>query len=125
MGSEESTGEEVGLCAEITTLIWMCGVTKMDRARSERIRGTTKVGGISKQVQEMRLKWYGHVMRRDEEYVGERMMKMDVDVMTRKGRPKRRWMYSVNMDVREKGLSGEKTQNRTVWRQRVRYIDSS
>ena len=43
----------------------MCGVTKMDR-----IRGTTKVGEISKKVQERRLEWYGHVMRREEECVG-------------------------------------------------------
>ena len=36
----------------------------MDRIRNERIRGTTKVGEISKKVQESRLKWYGHVSRR-------------------------------------------------------------
>ena len=43
----------------------MSGVTKLDKIRNERIRGTTKVGEISnKKVQERRLKWYGHVMRR-------------------------------------------------------------
>ena len=41
-------------------------VTKLDRIRNERIRGTTKVGEISKKVQESRLKWYGHVLRREE-----------------------------------------------------------
>ena len=34
---------------------WMCGVTKMDGIRNERIRGTTKRGEISKKVQERRL----------------------------------------------------------------------
>ena len=38
----------------------------MDRIRNERIRGTTKEGEISKKVQESRLKWYGHVSRREE-----------------------------------------------------------
>ena len=38
-------------------LQWMCGVTKLDRLRNERIRGTTKVGEISKKVKERRLKW--------------------------------------------------------------------
>ena len=33
----------------------MCGVTKMDGIRNERIRGTTKRGEISKKVQERRL----------------------------------------------------------------------
>ena len=32
----------------------MSGVTKMDRIRNERIRGTTKVGEISKKIQESR-----------------------------------------------------------------------
>ena len=50
--------------AEMRMLRWMSGVTKMDRIRNERIRGTTKVGELSKKVQESRLKWYGHVSRR-------------------------------------------------------------
>ena len=40
--------------AEIRMLRWMSGVTKMDRIRNERIRGTTKVGEISKKIQERR-----------------------------------------------------------------------
>ena len=42
--------------------------------------------------------------------------------MRRKGRPERRWMDSVDVGLREKGLSVEETQNRAVWRQFVRYI---
>ena len=51
---------------------------KLDKIRNERIRGTTKVGEITKNVQERRLKWYGHVMRREEQYVGRRAMVMKV-----------------------------------------------
>ena len=50
--------------AEMMMFRWISGVTKLDRIRNERIRGTTKVGEISKKVQENRLKWYGHVLRR-------------------------------------------------------------
>ena len=64
--------------AEMRMLRWMSGVTKMDRIRNERIRGTTKVGEISKKVQESRLKWYGHVLRREDECVGKRVMAMEV-----------------------------------------------
>ena len=59
-------------------LRWISGVTKLYRIRNERIRGTTKVGEISKKVQESRLKWYGHVLRREDEYVGKRVMAMEV-----------------------------------------------
>ena len=38
--------------AEMRMLRWMSGVTKLDRIRNERIRGTTKLGEISKKVQE-------------------------------------------------------------------------
>ena len=41
--------------AEMRMLRWMSGVTKLDRIRNERIRGTTKVGEISKKVQESRI----------------------------------------------------------------------
>ena len=51
--------------AEMRMLRWMSGVTKLDRNRNERIRGTAKVGEISKKVQESRFKWYGHVLRRE------------------------------------------------------------
>ena len=36
------------------------------------------VGEITKKVQERRLKWYGHVMRREEHCVGRRAMVMKV-----------------------------------------------
>ena len=70
-------------------LRWMCGVTKLDKIRNERIRRTRKVGEITKKVKERRLKWYGHVMRREEHYVGRRAMVMKVQARRKRGRPKR------------------------------------
>ena len=64
--------------AEMRMLRWTSGVTKLDSIRNERIRGTTKVGEISRKVQESRLKWYGHVLRREDEYAGKRVMGMEV-----------------------------------------------
>ena len=74
------------------------------------------------------LKWYGHVIRTDENRVEKRvmmvmMMMMDVYGRRTKGRPERRLMDSVSVDSREKGLSGEEKENRNVWRQLVTYID--
>ena len=64
--------------ADMRMLRWMCGVAELDKIRNERIRGTTKVREITKKVQERRLKWYGHVMRREEHYVGRRAIVMKV-----------------------------------------------
>ena len=94
----------------------MSGVTKLDRIRNERIRGTTKVGEISKKVQESRLKWYGHVLRREDEYVGKRVMAMEVPGKRRRGRPKRRWSDIIRNDLSESELSREDAQDRAKWR---------
>ena len=85
--------------AEMIILRLMCGVTKLDKIRNERIRVTTKVEEITKKVQERRLKWYhGHVMRREENYVGRRAMVMKVQGRRKRGIPKRRWLDKVKDD---------------------------
>ena len=104
-------------------LRWMRGVTKIDKIRNERIRGTTKVTEASKKLQEKRLQWYGHVMRREEEYVGRRVIEMEVQGTRNRGKPKRRFMDSVKEDLKEKGLTGEEVQDRREWRRLVRNAD--
>ena len=104
--------------AEMRMLRWMSGVTKL-----ERIRGTTKVGEISKKVQESRLKWFGQVLRREDEYIGKRVMAMEVPGKRRRGRPKRRWLDSIRNDLSERELSREDTQDRAKWRRLIRHID--
>ena len=109
--------------AEMRMLRWMSGVTKLDKIRNERIRGTTKVGKIAKKVQERMLKWYGHVMRREEHCVGRRAMAMKVQGRRKRGRLKRRWMDRVKDDIKEKGLSADDVYDRATWRRMSSYID--
>ena len=99
--------------AKMRMLRWKSGVTKLDRIRNERIRGTTKVGEISKKVHESRLKQYGHVLR---------VMGMEVLGKRRRGRPKRRWLDSISNDLSERELSGEDAQDQAKWRRLIRHI---
>ena len=48
---------------------------------------TGKFCYLTQKVQERRMRWYGHVMRRDEEYVGKRAMGIEAQG-SRRGRPK-------------------------------------
>ena len=73
-------------------------------------------------MQESWLKWYGHVLRR-EEYVGNRVMVMEVPGKRRRGRPTRRWLDSIRNDLSERELSGEDVQDRPRWRRIIRHID--
>ena len=58
-------------------------------------------------MQESRLKWRGHILRREEEYVGVRVMVMYVPGKRRRGRSKRRWLDNIKNDLSERELKGE------------------
>ena len=73
------------------------------------------MGEITK-YRKRRLRWYGHVMRREEHYVGRRAIVMQVQGRRKRGRPKRRWMDKVKDDIKEKGLLVDDMYDRATWR---------
>ena len=81
------------------------------------------MGEISKKVQESRLKWYGHVLRRQDEYVAKSVMVMEVPGKRRRGRPKQRWLDNIKNDLSERELLGEEAQDRVQWRRLIRHIE--
>ena len=98
-----------------------CTVTRRDRIPNARIKGTVKGAELSKKVQEARLRWYGHVLRRDEEGVERRIM--DMEVQGRIGgeedrRPGGRICLAA--DEREKQLDVGMVHNRNDWRQLIK-----
>ena len=99
------------------------GVTRKDRVRNVNIRGALEVGRFSLKVREARLRWYGHVLRREEEYVGRRMLEFELPGRRRRGRPRRRYLDVVKSDMEAVGVSVQDAQDRTVWRRSIRCGD--
>ena len=66
---------EVG---ELKMLLFSLGLTRMDKIRNEYIRGTAQVGKFGEKTREARLRWHGHLRRKDDGYIGRRMLRMDL-----------------------------------------------
>ena len=79
------------------------GVTRKDKIRNEHIWSTVKVERLGMKMREGRLRWYGHVMRRDQEYIGRKMMETELPGKRKRGRPKRRFVDVVKDDMGEVG----------------------
>ena len=98
-------------------------MTRRDRIKIDYIGGTVKVREITKKLQERRLQWFGHVMRKEEESVCRRVMNMEVPGTRRRGRPRKRWEDTLNEDMREKDIRVDDTQDRSRWRRLTRNSD--
>ena len=111
--------------AEMKMLRWMSGVTLRDKVRNEYIRGSVKVTEVSKKVQEARLRWFGHITRREDEeqHVAREAMSMEVEGTRRRGRPRIRWKDCIRSDMREKGLSRRSAGNRNLWKRLIKNGD--
>ena len=105
------------------TLRWTMGKTRMDKIRNETIRKMGGVVEVSRKIQERRLQWYGHVMRREDNYVDRRVANIQVEGRRARGKPKRRWNDCILEDLREKSLQQENVMDRREWRRRVRNSD--
>ncbi|KAK3506431.1 hypothetical protein QTP70_002157 [Hemibagrus guttatus] len=105
--------------AELKMLRFSLGVTRLDRIRNEYIRGTAHVGHLGDKVREARLRWFGHVQRRESEYIGRRMLDMGLPGRRQRGRPKRRYMDGINEDMKLVGASVEDAEDRDRWREMI------
>ena len=106
--------------AEIKMLRFAMGVTRKDKIRNKHIRSTVKVERLGMKMREGRLRWYVHVMRRDQEYVGRKMMEMELPVKRKRGRPKRRFLDVVKEDMKEVGAKEIDIEDRKMWRMMIR-----
>ena len=87
--------------------------------RNDDIGEKLKVENITERCRKARLRWFGHVKRRDQEYVGRKTLEMVPPGRRKRGRPKQRWMDCVNRDMRAIRTTKDEVHDRTGWRRIV------
>ena len=109
--------------ADVRMLRFSLRLTRMDRIRNEDIREKMNVNRIGLKLREARLRWYGHVKRREVEYVGRKVMDLECPGKRKRGRPKRRFMDGIKEDMKEVGAEEQDISDRGRWRGRIRCGD--
>ena len=104
---------------EMKMLRMMCGVTRRDRLRNEFVRGSVGVDSIVDKMAQSRLRWFGHVSRKDEDDVVKKVWRLDRDVKLSRGRPEQTWDGVVKNDMKKRGLIAEQAQDRGEWRRAI------
>ena len=75
--------------AEMRMVRWMCNVKLKDRVPNKELRERLEIGDIILILQQNRLWWYGHVLRRN--MWVKKCMVYEVEVSRPRVRPKRTW----------------------------------
>ena len=95
----------------------------MDKIRNEYIRGIAQVGRFGEKTRQVRLRWYGHLRRKDDGYFRRRMLRMELPGKRKQGRPKRRFIDAVREDMAVVEMTEEDTEGRNKWRWKIRCGD--
>ena len=77
---------------------------------------------LDKMAQANGVRWYGHVVRRDEESFLKKAMMLQVNGQRKRGRPTQTWKRQVEESLKKIGLRMEEATHRARWREGVRAI---
>ena len=97
---------------EMRVVRWMCGVSPRDGVLSAEPRERMGIESVSDDVKRNRLRWLGHVLRKDDDDWVKKIMSFEVEGKRGRGRPRMTWSQVVERDMRECGLKREDVKDR-------------
>ena len=102
---------------------WMCGVKLKGRLPSKELRERVGVDDVIALVlQQNRLRWYGHVLRKDDDDLVKKCMEHEVEGLRPRGRPKRTRKEVVQEDCQACKLNKEDAVDRCKWRKMIKEV---
>ncbi|VDO27871.1 unnamed protein product [Haemonchus placei] len=104
---------------ETKVLRWTVGVTRLVRISNDAIRERFGVAPIVDKMRDVRIRWYGHVLRADEFSVRKIGFNLDVSGKRPRGRPKQRRLDTLHEDLKTVNIHPDQTFNREKWRQHI------
>lgn len=105
---------------EMRMIRWMCGVSLRERRTSVELRQRLGVEPIGEVVRRNRLRWFGHVERKDDADWVKNCTKLVVEGSVPPGRPRMTWQSAVSNDMRLLGVNRRDAKDRSKWRSAIR-----
>ena len=97
----------------------MCAVKLMEKRKTEELMAMLgREERVIKLAKANGVRWYGHVLRKEDGHCLRRALEYEVDRRRRRGRPKRMWRSQVAEELTKVGLKKEDAR----WREGVRRI---
>jgi len=107
--------------AEMRMVRWMCGVKLKDRLTSKELREKLGIDDISLVLQQIRLRWYGHVLRKDDDNWVKKCMEYEFQGPRPRGRPKRTYREVVREDCQARKMK-ENAMDCCKWRKMIKDV---
>jgi len=102
---------------------WVCGMKLQDRVPNEWLRERLGLDDIILVLQQNRLRWYGHVLQKEDNDWVKKCMEYEVDGARPRGRPKKTWREIVQKDCQASKLNREDAMDHNRWRKQIRMTD--
>jgi len=104
--------------AEMRMVRWLCGVKLKDRLPSKELRERLGIDDIALVMQQNRLRWYGHMLRKDDDDSVKKCMEYEVQGP----RPKRTWREVVREDCQARKMNEEDALDGCKWRKMIKDV---
>jgi len=87
------------------------------------LRGRLGLDDIISVLQQNRLRWYEHVLRKEDNDWVKKCMEYEVEDARPRGRPKKTWREIVEKDCKACGLNRVDAMDRSRWTKQIGMID--
>ena len=96
------------------------GISLLERLENDDIRRMAGIVKITEVIRVGRLRWFGHVLRMDDEEGVKKAWEEPVRGRRSRGRQRIRWRDKMKDDMERRGLVEEDAFDRSYWRRSIR-----
>jgi len=106
--------------AEMRMVRWMHNDKVKGRVPSKELRERLGIGDIILILQQNRLRWYGHVLRKEDTDWVEKCMEYEVEGSRPRSRPKTTWREVVRKDCQARNFNRKDAMDRSRWKKLIK-----